>query len=82
MSTQVEIGHYILNAQQQDPATGHNYEIHNADTCPHLPAEVHRFTLGHFNQCHLALEEAKRRVPQWADRIDGCAWCCPRCHTN
>jgi hypothetical protein len=79
---EIEIGHYILNSQQQDPQSGKNYEIHNADTCPHLPDPVHQLSLGHFTDCELALAEAKQRVPAWAERMDGCAWCCPRCHTG
>lgn len=77
---EIEIGHYILNTQQQGTEEGKNYEFHNADTCPHLPADTHSVTLGHFTDCDLAMAEAKRRVPQWAELIDGCKWCCPRCH--
>ena len=77
---EIEIGHYILNPQQQGKEGGKNYELHNADTCSHLPNEMHSLTLGHFNNCELAPEEAKRRVSKWADLIDGCAWCCSKCH--
>lgn len=76
---EIEIGRYILNPQQQNNESGKNYEIHNADTCAHLPDEKHQLTLGHFNNCELALEEARRRVPKWAEYIDGCHWCCPNC---
>lgn len=77
---EIEIGHYILNPQQQGADESNNYEIHNADTCSHLPSTTHQLTLGYFTTCHAALEEAKRRVPKWAERIDGCAWCCPNCN--
>jgi hypothetical protein len=77
---EIEIGHYILNPQQQGKESGKNYELHNADTCAHLPDKIHQLSLGHFNTCELALEEAHRRVPKWVDLIDGCAWCCPNCH--
>jgi len=65
LNMEIEIGHYILNPQQQNNESGGNYELHNADTCPHLPNATHALTLGHFNDCHLAMEEAKRRVPKW-----------------
>ncbi len=79
---EIEIGRYILNPQQQGNENGGNYELHNADTCTHLPDETHSLTLGIFNTCELAMEEAKRRVPKWADLIDGCAWCCPKCNKD
>jgi len=79
---EIEIGHYILNPQQQNTESGKNYELHNADTCPHLPDDTHSLSLGYFNTCQLALEEAKRRVPKWSKLVDGCAWCCPKCHKS
>lgn len=78
----IEIGHYIINSQQQNASSGSDYELHNADTCEHIPAAHHRFTLGHFNNCQLAMEAAARQFPDWAEKIDGCAWCCPKCHTG
>jgi hypothetical protein len=79
---EIEIGHYVLNPQQQNNQSGSNYELHNADTCPHLPNDTHQLTLGYFTSCALALAEAKRRVPQWDALIDGCAWCCPKCNED
>lgn len=69
---------FILNQNQQ--ANG-DHEIHNATTgCSHMPALANQIDLGTHATCDGAVLEAKRRYP--SAKIDGCAYCCPSCHTS
>ena len=69
---------FILNQNQQ--ANG-DQEIHNKTTgCFRMPAPSNQIDLGEYLSCHGAVLEAKLRYP--SAKIDGCAHCCPSCHTS
>lgn len=71
---------YILNKNKQDSPSGENYEVHNEDTCGHLPHLDNRIYLGYFNNCQEALKKAKDMYSESKNDIDGCYWCCNLCH--
>ena len=71
---------YILNKNKQDSKSGESCEIHNEDTCNHLPLLGNRIFLGFFSNCHGAMKDAKVKYPNMASEIDGCYYCCPECH--
>ncbi|MCB9805805.1 hypothetical protein H6775_01430 [Candidatus Nomurabacteria bacterium] len=73
---------YILNQNKQDSDSGNNYELHNQDTCEHLPALYNRLPVGVFKDCQSAKAEAKRKYPYMSKDIDGCFYCCRSCHTE
>lgn len=68
---------YYVNSQQQP--TG-EHEVHKNQGCPTPAAPHHQIDLGDFASCYPAVEEAKRRYPEW--EIDGCKHCSPLCHTR
>lgn len=71
---------YILNKNKQDSESGKNNEVHNENTCDHLPLLGNRIFLGYFNNCQDALSKAKSDYPGSKNDIDGCYWCCNPCH--
>jgi len=57
------------------------HEVHNLDAgCNHLPNTENQIVLGTFMTCHDAIRKAKDDYPD--AKIDGCAYCCPDCHTR
>jgi hypothetical protein len=55
------------------------HEVHNlAANCPHLPALSNRLDLGWHADCHGAIRKAK----EYYSNVDGCAYCCPACHSR
>lgn len=67
---------YHLNRNTQK--TGEN-EVHRSD-CGYIPRFENRISLGEHFDCQSAVDEARRQEPFWT--IDGCAYCCPTCHTR
>lgn len=64
--------HYYVNDHAQ--STG-EHEVHK-EGCSFFPSD--RTYLGYFFSCQGAIDEAKNK---YAD-VDGCAFCCPDCHTR
>lgn len=73
---------YIINQNKQDSASGENYEVHNEETCNHLPNLSNRIYLGYFSDCHEAVRKAKENHSSWSSDIDGCGHCCVPCHNE
>jgi len=73
---------YILNENKQDSESGENHELHNEETCTRLPYTWNRLSVGYFNNCTDAKQEAKRKYPQYSKDIDGCYYCSPACHNE
>lgn len=69
------MSHYIVNKNAQDSG---EHEIHNEDSCAHLPNFENRISTGYFNRCEDAVVAAKERWPD--SKFDGCMHCCPDCH--
>ena len=55
-----------------------DHEVHT-ELCTHLPREQNREYLGNFIGCESAVLVAKNRG---YTRVNGCRWCCERCHTS
>lgn len=70
---------FILNRTEQDNG---DHEVHNTSTwCNWMPAPENRIDLGTHMDCRGAVAHAKQLYGRtW--RINGCAWCCPACHTS
>lgn len=67
---------YLVNKNPQStPAQEH--EVH-VTTCSYLPAPFNRQALSWHANCRPAVQEAKR----YYHSVDGCAYCCPDCHTR
>ncbi len=66
---------YCVNKNAQP--TG-EHEVHNVDTCNYLPETYNRLSLGWHSDCKGAIAEAKK----YYSNVDGCAHCCPDCHTR
>ena len=71
---------YILNKNKQDSESGENYEVHNVETCEHLPKIENRILLGDFSNCGDAMKKARSMYPSQSNDIDGCYYCCHSCH--
>jgi len=71
---------YILNKNKQDSLSGENYEVHDENSCQHLPHYENRIDLGYFNNCKDAMTAAINKFPGSKSEIDGCYWCCNPCH--
>lgn len=67
---------YILNKNPQP--TG-EHEVHNVNTCAHLPSIENRVTIGNFSNCTDAITFTKNELPNL--EIDWCYWC-TNCHTR
>jgi hypothetical protein len=65
---------YCVNKDAQ--STG-EHEVHEM-TCSYLPDLANRRDLGYHLDCHGAVSEAERHY----NNVDGCAYCCPSCHTR
>lgn len=59
------------------PQFNWDHEVHTAN-CVRLPSQENREYLWDFISCKQAVQEAKKRYP----KADGCAHCCPICHTS
>lgn len=66
---------YYVNTRAQRNSGDH--EVHKQG-CRNMPEEHNREYLGDFTTCHGAVAKAKQRFP----KSDGCASCCPACHTS
>lgn len=68
---------YCVNKNAQ-PGSG-DHEVHDlASTLGCLPAPANRVSLGYHPDCRSAVQAAELR---YAD-VNGCARCCPACHTT
>lgn len=67
---------YYLNPNAQ--TTG-EHEVHK-EGCYYLSLINSPIYLGLFTNCSDAIEVAKKLYPLYS--IDGCAFCCPTCHTR
>lgn len=68
---------YCVNIKAQPGSDDH--EVHDLDSrqgC--LPAPANRRALGFFADCRAAVRAARA----WYDDVNGCARCCPACHTT
>jgi hypothetical protein len=65
---------YYVNKNAQ--ANG-DHEVHTTG-CSFLPLERNRIYLGEFSNCHLAVQDARKRYSQ----VNGCYYCCNECHTG
>ena len=66
---------YYVNDTAKIPGGGH--EVH-AKGCYRLDLAKSKTYLGEFTACHPAVVAANRKYP----RSNGCAFCCPDCHTS
>ena len=69
-----DIEKYIVNMKAQ--STG-EHEVH-CESCSHLPDVKNRLELGLFSNCQKAIEKAET----YYNNVDGCRWCCSKCHTR
>lgn len=65
---------YYVNKNAQSNG---DHEVHVSD-CSWLPEASNRTYLGEFSNCRDAVAEAKKYYWQ----SNGCAHCCPSCHTS
>lgn len=57
------------------------HEVHNDNAnCPTPPLLENRVRIGNFETCAEAIAACKNANPSL--NIDGCAHCCPECHTR
>jgi len=68
---------YIINKNAQSDGF---HEVHNENTCNHLPDLPNRVVIGEYNNCYDAVSATKQTNPQ--HDIDGCYFCCNACHTR
>lgn len=67
---------FCVNTKAQSKG---DHEVHDlATTKGCLPAPYNQESLGFHSSCDGAVAEAKRR----GYRADGCARCCPSCHSS
>lgn len=71
----MSMSHYYVNKNAQ--ANG-DHEVHTTG-CSFMPNEENRVFLGDFGTCGPAVTEAKKNH---FSQSDGCAYCCPDCHTS
>ena len=68
--------HYYVN-KLTTTNPNFNHEVHKS-ACRYLPSEDNRVYLGYFNSTAEAMLKAK----MYYLNVDGCAVCCPECHTK
>lgn len=69
---------FVINKNQQNNG---DHEVHNVTTgCSFMPNPENQIDLGYHNNCKEAVTNAKSKWP--SDRINGCYYCCPTCHTS
>lgn len=66
---------YFVNKNAQ-PVSG-DHEVHVAG-CSWMPHEYNRIDLGEHLTCVTAVQKAKT----YYSDTNGCAYCCPACHTT
>lgn len=66
---------YYVNKNAQGNG---DHEVHQTTGCPFPADEANRQYLGYFDNCQAAIKEAKKYYAQ----SNGCAYCCPDCHTS
>ena len=66
---------YCVNKNAQSNG---DHEVHKTGECSQLPDPANRQHLGEFSSCRGAVAEAKKYYP----KSNGCAKCCPACHTS
>ena len=66
--------YYYVNKNAQ--STG-EHEVHTHG-CPHPPNSENRKLLGIFASCEGAVQTAGKIY----SNVDGCAYCCQKCHTR
>jgi len=54
-----------------------DHEVHRSD-CPHLRNMENFICLGSFNNCHEAVQAAKK----YYSKVNGCKQCSPECDTS
>ena len=65
---------YCVNKNAQSNG---DHEVHKSG-CSNMPLEHNRLRLGDFASCGPAVAKAKETY----SKADGCAHCCPACHTS
>jgi hypothetical protein len=65
---------YYVNDHAQ--STG-EHEVH-AEGCYYLSLTQSKTYLGYFDNCREAVREARKKYTD----VDGCAFCCPDCHSK
>lgn len=69
---------FVINKKQQNNG---DHEVHNVTTgCSFMPNPENQIDLGYHNNCKEAVTNAKSKWPN--NRINGCYYCCPTCHTS
>lgn len=68
------MNYYYVNKNAQ--STG-EHEVHKSG-CSYLPNAENAIGLGYFSSCSEALKKAR----DYYSNVDGCAFCCPTCHTK
>ncbi len=66
----------------QGSMSGKNFEVHNVESCDHLPDIENQLELGQFADCQKAVAFAKGKYTKNAKDIDACYYCCYPCHTQ
>lgn len=67
---------FIVNKNSQSNG---DHEVHNTTSgCDYMPAKANQKDLGWHLSCDGAVIEAKKTYSQ----SNGCAYCCPVCHTT
>jgi len=69
--------YYCVNKNAQSAPEDGEHEVHT-EGCSHPPMSANKDYLGDLSNCHQAIAEAKKLY----DNVDGCAYCCPDCHTR
>ena len=69
--------YYCVNKNAQSAPEDGEHEVHT-EGCSHPPLSANKDYLGDLSNCHQAITEAKKLY----DNVDGCAYCCPACHTR
>lgn len=70
----VEMASYYVNKRAQSNG---DHEVHT-DDCRYLPSQENQHYLGIYTHCKPAVAKAKTIYRQ----SNGCATCCPDCHTT
>lgn len=68
------MANYCVNKNAQSNG---DHEVH-VSGCSWMPDAANRQYLGEFTNCYGAVIEAKKYYRQ----SNGCAYCCPACHTS
>lgn len=67
--------YYCVNMNAQPNG---DHEVHDTGTCTRLPFPSNQLNLGFHTNCFSAVQQAKRTY----STANGCAYCCPACHTS